>query len=70
MFVRTSVIEFPEKGQQNLVNIKAIYVKDNARNGTGGYATISSGGVGERFVVINLKSNRSYGFNFTTTIYG
>ncbi|CAK1547760.1 unnamed protein product [Leptosia nina] len=68
--VRTSIIEYPEPGQHNFAYIKAIYVKDNERDGSGGYPTISSGGVGQRFVKIKLKTQRGYGMNFTITIYG
>ncbi|KAG7296555.1 hypothetical protein JYU34_020347 [Plutella xylostella] len=68
--VRTSIIEYPEPGQVNYAYIRAIYVKDNERDGTGGYPSISSGGVGQRFVKIKLKSQRGHGFNFTVTIYG
>ncbi|CAH2058263.1 unnamed protein product, partial [Iphiclides podalirius] len=69
-FVRTSVLEYPEPGQTNFAYIKAIYVKDNDRDGTGGYPTVSAGGIGQRFVKIKLKSQRGYGLNFTVTIYG
>lgn len=70
LIVRTSTIEFPEPGQQNFAYIKAIYVKDNFIDGNGGYPTILTGGVGQRFVTIKLKSQRHHGFNFTITIYG
>ncbi|XP_023937341.1 probable salivary secreted peptide [Bicyclus anynana] len=70
LIVRTSTIEFPEPGTHNFAYIKSIYVKDNYIDGTGGYPTISAGGVGQRFVKIKLKSQRSHGFNFTITIYG
>ncbi|XP_068624017.1 probable salivary secreted peptide [Battus philenor] len=69
-FVRTSVIEYPEPGQSNFAYIRSIYIKDNERDGSGGYPTISAGGIGQRFVKIKLKSQRGYGFNFTITIYG
>ncbi|XP_022115365.1 probable salivary secreted peptide [Pieris rapae] len=68
--VRTSIIEYPEPGQHNFAYIKAIYIKDNERDGTGGYPTISAGGIGQRFVKIKLKSQRGSGMNFTITIYG
>ncbi|CAG4966121.1 unnamed protein product [Colias eurytheme] len=68
--VRTSIIEYPEPGQNNFAYIKAIYIKDNERDGTGGYPTISAGGIGQRFAKIKLKSQRGNGFNFTVTIYG
>lgn len=70
LIVRTSILEYPEPGQHNYAYIKAIYVKDNERDGSGGYPMVSSGGVGQRFVKLKLKSQRSYGFNFTVTIYG
>ncbi|CAF4770059.1 unnamed protein product [Pieris macdunnoughi] len=68
--VRSSIIEYPEPGQHNFAYIKAIYIKDNERDGTGGYPTISAGGIGQRFVKIKLKSQRGSGMNFTITIYG
>ncbi|KAJ8708305.1 hypothetical protein PYW07_010430 [Mythimna separata] len=68
--IRSSIIEFPEPGLTNYAYIKAIYVKDNDRNGSGGYPSISAGGVGQRFVKIKLKSQRGSGLNFTVTIYG
>lgn len=68
--VRTSDIEYPEAGQHNFAFIKAIFVKDNERDGTGGYAVVKSGGVGQRYVKLKLKSQRGYGFNFTVTVYG
>ncbi|CAH0714894.1 unnamed protein product, partial [Brenthis ino] len=70
LIVRTTTIEYPEPGQHNLAYIRAVYVKDNWTDGTGGYATILAGGVGQRFVKIKLKSQRGSGFNFTVTIYG
>uniref|UniRef100_A0A2A4JR86 Salivary secreted peptide n=1 Tax=Heliothis virescens TaxID=7102 RepID=A0A2A4JR86_HELVI len=68
--VRTSILEYPEQGQNNYAYIKAIYIKDNERDGTGGYPSISAGGIGQRFVKIKLKSQRGSGLNFTVTIYG
>ena len=68
--VRTSIIEYPEPGLQNYAYIKAIYVKDNVKDGSGGYPSISAGGIGQRFVKIKLKSQRGCGLNFTVSIYG
>lgn len=68
--VRSSVIEYPEPGQQNFAYIRAIHIKDHERDGSGGYPTISAGGLGQRFVKIKLKSQRGSGFNFTVTLYG
>ncbi|XP_063834263.1 probable salivary secreted peptide [Ostrinia nubilalis] len=70
LMVRKSDIEYPEAGQTNFAYIRAIFIKDNVRDGTGGYPTVSAGGVGQRFAKIKLKSQRGYGFNFTVTIYG
>lgn len=70
LIVRSSIIEYPEPGQHNFAYIKAIFIKDNDIDGTGGYPTVSAGGVGQRFVKIKLKSQRGDGFNFTVTIYG
>nr|WEY07721.1 putative salivary secreted peptide 1 [Ephestia kuehniella] len=70
LFVRTSIIEYPEPGHYNFAYITSIYVKDNDHDGTGGYPTISSGGVGQRFAKIKLKSQRGGGLNFTITIHG
>lgn len=69
-FVRTSILEYPEPGQTNFAYIKAIFIKDNDKDGTGGWPTVSAGGIGQRFVKIKLKSQRGYGLNFTVTIYG
>ncbi|KOB76997.1 Uncharacterized protein OBRU01_04796 [Operophtera brumata] len=68
--VRTSDIEYPEPGQQNFAYIKAIFVKDNERDGSGGYPVVKSGGIGQRFMKLRLKSQRGCGFNFTVTVYG
>ncbi|CAG9792501.1 unnamed protein product [Diatraea saccharalis] len=70
MIVRKSTLEYPEPGQTNFAYIKAIYIKDNDKDGSGGYPTIAAGGVGQRFVKMKLKSQRGNGFNFTITIYG
>lgn len=70
LFVRTTDLEYPEPGQHNFAYIKAIYVKDNERDGSGGYPILKAGGVGQRFVKLKLKSQRGGGFNFTVTIYG
>lgn len=67
---RSSILEYPEPGQHNYAYIKAIYVKDNNHDGSGGYPTVSAGGVGQRFVKLKLKSQRGSGFNFTVTVYG
>lgn len=70
LIVRSSTIEYPQPGQQNFAYIRAVYIKDNYRDGTGGYPSVSSGGVGQKFIKIKLKSQRGSGFNFTVTIYG
>lgn len=68
--VRKTEIEYPEPGQHNFAFIRAIFIKDNESDGTGGYPAVVAGGVGQRFVKIKLKSQRGSGFNFTVTIYG
>lgn len=68
--VRESNIEYPLPGQVNNAVIRAIYIKDNDRDGNGGYPTVKTGGVGQRFAKIKLKSQRGSGFNFTIIIYG
>ncbi|KAJ8708650.1 hypothetical protein PYW08_010032 [Mythimna loreyi] len=71
LFIRTSNIEYPPNGQtNNHVVITAIYIKDNKRDGSGGYPTIKAGGVGQNFVRIKLETQRGEGMNFTITIYG
>nr|QTY40867.1 venom polypeptide precursor [Doratifera vulnerans] len=70
LLVRTSVIEYPELGQSNFAIITAIVIIDNNYDGHGGYPVVEAGGVGQDFVKIKLESERSYGFNFTITIYG
>lgn len=69
-FVRESNIEYPLPGQVNNAVIRAIFIKDHDSDGSGGYPTVKSGGIGQRFARIKLKSQRGSGFNFTITIYG
>lgn len=70
LMVRTSMLDYPEEGLNNFATIKAIFIQDHDKDGSGGYPTIEAGGVGQKFVRIKLKSQRGYGFNFTITIYG
>lgn len=52
-------------------NISRIRALDLNANGTGGFASIVSGGVGFRNVTINLRSSAAgRGFNFFVDIYG
>lgn len=66
---RSTVIEFPPPGQQNFAYIRAIVIKDKDRH-AGGYPRIVAGGLGQKYVKIELKSKRDFGFNFMVTIYG
>lgn len=68
--VRTSDIEFPEPGQRSIAYISAVYIKDHYTDGNGGYPIVKSGGVGQKFLKLKLKSQRGHGFNFTVSIYG
>ncbi|CAH2098169.1 unnamed protein product [Euphydryas editha] len=71
--VRTTTIDYPEtqKGYtMNMAVITGIFIKDLNRIGEKGYATITAGGVGRRFVEIELKSQRFEGLMFNVTIYG
>lgn len=51
-------------------NITYINVQDQKANGTGGYATLISGGVGFNYTGLHLKSRRNHGINFIVDIYG
>lgn len=68
--IRTSVVEYPLPGMHNFAQIRAVYAKDHYIDGSGGYPTISAGGINQKFVKLKLKSQRHHGFNFTVTIYG
>lgn len=50
--------------------IRCILIKDNARDGSDGYATVQSGGVNQRQVVIYFKSHHSRDIDFNIEIYG
>uniref|UniRef100_A0A182QN75 Salivary secreted peptide n=1 Tax=Anopheles farauti TaxID=69004 RepID=A0A182QN75_9DIPT len=67
--VRSVNVDYPLKGQRGR-NITAIYVYDRLGNGRGGFATITSGGIGKNFTRINLKSQRGNGLNFQVEVYG
>lgn len=45
-------------------------IKDNARDGSGGFATVESGGVNYRYVTIYFRSQRGGDINFDVGIYG
>lgn len=45
-------------------------MKDNARDGTGAFATVQSGGVNYRHVVIYFRTQRGGDINFDVGIYG
>nr|AGM32454.1 venom protein R-like protein [Coptotermes formosanus] len=50
--------------------INCIQVTDQKENGTGGYASIVSGGVGHNNVTLHFESQFSRGFSFVVKIYG
>lgn len=50
--------------------INYISVIDLRTDGTGGYPSIISGGVGRRDVLVRLTSQFNRGFEFNITIYG
>nr|QTY40870.1 venom polypeptide precursor [Doratifera vulnerans] len=70
LFIRTTLFEFPKPNTGNIAYISAIIIRDHYYDGTGGFASIKAGGVGQNFVKIELKSQRHHGFRFTISIYG
>lgn len=50
--------------------INCIVVLDQKENDTGGYASITSGGVGYNNVTLHFESQFSRGFSFVVKIYG
>uniref|UniRef100_A0A182MXL5 Salivary secreted peptide n=1 Tax=Anopheles dirus TaxID=7168 RepID=A0A182MXL5_9DIPT len=67
--VRSQEVIYPLKGQRGR-NITAIYVYDRLGGGRGGFASITSGGIGKNFTRIYLKSQRGNGMNFQVEVYG
>uniref|UniRef100_A0A182TP01 Salivary secreted peptide n=1 Tax=Anopheles melas TaxID=34690 RepID=A0A182TP01_9DIPT len=67
--VKSTYLDYPLKGQRGR-NITAIYVYDRLGSGRGGYASITSGGIGKNYTRINLKTQRGNGMNFQVEIYG
>ncbi|KAM7345004.1 putative salivary secreted peptide [Cochliomyia hominivorax] len=66
----THEIKFPKNGIGNGRIITGIRAFDQVTNGTGGHATIYSGGPGFNFVNIKLQSQYNYGLMFRVEIYG
>ena len=50
--------------------ITAFWAQDNWSDGTGGYAKLVSGGVGENEVTVEVNSQAFRGFDFSFTVYG
>jgi hypothetical protein len=50
--------------------INCIQVTDKKENGTGGYASVVSGGVGHNNVMLHFASQFSRRFSFAVKIYG
>lgn len=63
-------VDFPKSGQTNSRAISGIFIIDRFTNSSGAYGSLWSGGVGYRFVSINLKSQYNRGINSTVEIYG
>uniref|UniRef100_A0A1B0ABK9 Salivary secreted peptide n=1 Tax=Glossina pallidipes TaxID=7398 RepID=A0A1B0ABK9_GLOPL len=63
-------IKFPKNGVGNGRIITGIRAFDQVTNGTGGHATIYSGGPGFNFVTLQLQSQYNYGLMFHVEIYG
>ncbi|XP_039953474.1 probable salivary secreted peptide [Bactrocera neohumeralis] len=63
-------IKFPKNGIGNGRIITGIRAFDQVTNGTGGHATIYSGGPGFNNVTIKLQSQYNYGLIFRVEIYG
>lgn len=60
--------EIRYQGDKNITQIRAL---DNYTNGTGGHASIVSGGLNSKAVTIRLVSSAiGRGYNFTVDIYG
>ncbi|XP_061390372.1 probable salivary secreted peptide [Musca vetustissima] len=66
----THEIKYPKNGIGNGRIITGIRAFDQVTNGTGGHATIYSGGPGFNFVNIKLQSQYNYGIIFRVEIYG
>jgi len=69
-------VTYPLKGHRSEGNITYIEVLDQYRNGTGGCAYLTNGGVGNNHFSLHIKSGcRGCGFNFVVkafarTFYG
>lgn len=50
--------------------IRCIIIKDNAHDGSDGYATVQSGGVNQRHAIIYFKSYHGRDVDFHIEIYG
>jgi hypothetical protein len=50
--------------------INCIEVKDQKKDGTGGFASITNGGVGSNNVTVHFESQFSRGFSFVVKIFG
>ncbi|XP_063697987.1 probable salivary secreted peptide [Culicoides brevitarsis] len=64
--IQSEMLEY--KGTRNITYIRAL---DNFINGTGGYATVVSGGLYAKNVTLRLASSAANrGYNFTVELYG
>lgn len=64
----TRDIDVPTDNQK--VKIRYISVIDLRNDGTGGYPSITSGGIGHDKVTVRLVSQFNRGFDFKMTVYG
>ena len=63
-------IRYPKLKRDENATITAIFIKDNKKDGTGGYPRILEGGVGYKYVRIQIRNLKNLGYNSTITIYG
>lgn len=65
----TAYLRYPAWGISN-VTITYVVALDQYVGGTGGYASVVDGGVGQRHVAVSFRSQKSRGLKFIVEIYG
>ncbi|XP_055916433.1 uncharacterized protein LOC129949174 [Eupeodes corollae] len=63
-------VRYLKNGSPNGRMITGIRAIDQVTNGTGGHATLYSGGPGFTYVLLKLQSQYNYGLLFRVEIYG
>lgn len=63
-------LTYPPANSNVRMVVTAFEVIDNYLDGYGGYAFVTSGGVGRGHVGIHLQSQRNHGFEFMIRIRG